>query len=947
MYRADRVLRRKGGVAIYVKASLVVSTHEIYSSSFCEAAMIHVETINTIIVGVYRPPPNFSDPKASCPSEHFRALCNQIYRFASRFPTATTFITGDFNLPCIDWSLGEIRTGGNVTIAERECATALLRLREDLFLQQIVEEPTRRGKASNILDLFFTNNEQLIQNVQVVGTSLSDHDLVSIRLRTCELPGISDSPTPSPKVFKHPPPIFDSINIMKTDWVSVRDKLDEVDWGPIYAESDQNRAWDLFITKVGGICSQFAPYKGPSARVRRPRIPRDRLILLRRKRKLHARLAAVKSRASNNSERILSLYSQIGDIELAMRKSILEEDRRAENLAIHSMKSNPKLFYSYINRKKSCSSIGPLRKPSGELTSDPADMANLLQDQFVSVFSSPSPGDQTVPTAESSPSLGFKLNEISITTSDILLAIKEMPSSAAPGPDKFPCIVLKECAMQLAPVLCQLWNASFDSGQTADIFKRQSIVPLFKKGNRGLPSNYRPVSLTSHLCKLFERVVRKQMTSYFEENNLISNDQHGFRAGRSCLTQLIDHLDSILKGLESDDNIDVLFLDMSKAFDKVSHSKLLEKLAIAGIGGKLLSWLESFLVGRTQCVVVEGVTSRAEVVKSGVPQGTVLAPLLFLLYVNDMSKVLMHSTMKLFADDAKLKKNIKSEHDRSLLLEDMGRVNKWAFEHSMELNAQKYQLLQHGRNESLKSPYQLPDGTIVKRDDHVRDLGILVDPDLSFKSHISHVIKSATLTAGKILRTFETREIEPMLILFKSYVRPHLEYISPVWSPHLIGEIQRIEGVQRAFTSRLNGCEGLNYWQRLRYLGIYSLQRRRERYKILYVWKMYRGLLPNHLNLDFKFSVRRGPYIERPLGKSSLKSINSSIFNSCTSTAVALFNTIPKEVKLQGTLEGAKRELDRFLKNIPDEPPIKGYGAVNSNSLSEWLPYRGAVHGVS
>ena len=225
----------------------------------------------------------------------------------------------------------------------------------------------------------------------------------------------------------------------------------------------------------------------------------------------------------------------------------------------------------------------------------------------------------------------------------------------------------------------------------------------------------------------------------------------------------------------------------------------------------------------------------------------------------------------------------------------------------------------------------------------MKDLGILVDPELSFKPHVTHVVKSATQTAGRVLRSFETREKDPMLLLLKSFIRPHLEYISPIWSPFLVGEIQRVEAVQRAFTSKISGCEELNYWQRLRHLGLYSLQRRRERYKILYVWKMYRNLLPNHLNLDFKFSLRRGPYVERPLGKSGSKRVNSTVFNSCSSTAVALFNSVPRVVKEQLTLEGAKRELDKFLSNIPDEPPIKGYGAENSNSLLDWCSCKRSV----
>ena len=182
-----------------------------------------------------------------------------------------------------------------------------------------------------------------------------------------------------------------------------------------------------------------------------------------------------------------------------------------------------------------------------------------------------------------------------------------------------------------------------------------------------------------------------------------------------------------------------------------------------------------------------------------------------------------------------------------------------------------------------------------------------------------------------------------MLTLFKTFVRPRLEYVSPVWSPHLVGDISRIEAIQRAFTAKIKGLESLNYWERLRVLELYSLQRRRERYKILLLWKIYRGIVPNHMDIAFRETGRRGACIQRPLGKSSSKRINSLIFNSCTSTAVSLFNAVPREVKEMGSLEGAKRALDKFLRGIPDRPPIKGYGSQNHNSILEWLACRGTL----
>jgi ribonuclease P/MRP protein subunit RPP40 len=195
-----------------------------------------------------------------------------------------------------------------------------------------------------------------------------------------------------------------------------------------------------------------------------------------------------------------------------------------------------------------------------------------------------------------------------------------------------------------------------------------------------------------------------------EGNKLFSLNQHGFRSGRNCLTQLLHHVDDILKDLSTDANADVIYLDFSKAFDKVDHKILLKKLSSFGIGGNLLRWINSFLSGSKQYVVVERLESGTIIVLSGVPQGTVLGPLLFLLYINDMEEVVKHCLLKIFADDSKLHKKIRSHLDRLLLQQDLESVFTWASENNMDLNQDKFELLQLGRNPDLKHPYTLPSG---------------------------------------------------------------------------------------------------------------------------------------------------------------------------------------------------------------------------------------------
>ena len=182
------------------------------------------------------------------------------------------------------------------------------------------------------------------------------------------------------------------------------------------------------------------------------------------------------------------------------------------------------------------------------------------------------------------------------------------------------------------------------------------------------------MSLTSHIIKLFERVLRKHIVKFLEDHQIIHSSQHGFRPCRSCLTQLLHHIESVLNILESHQNSNVIYLDLSKAFYKVNHAILIHKLHLSGISGKILNWVKNFLDNRTQKVVVDGAESVPAPVISGVPQGTVLGPVLFIIYMNDLHKVIKNSILKCFADDSKLIMNIKNRTTRLKLMEDLKAV---------------------------------------------------------------------------------------------------------------------------------------------------------------------------------------------------------------------------------------------------------------------------------
>jgi hypothetical protein len=311
--------------------------------------------------------------------------------------------------------------------------------------------------------------------------------------------------------------------------------------------------------------------------------------------------------------------------------------------------NNPKRFWSFIKSTRAESTgVAPLRK-EGILCSNSNAKANILNDQLTSVFSHELPGE--VPTKGGSPH--STVPDINITASGVLKLLCNINPNKATGPDTIPGRLLKELATEITPALTLIFKASLHQGKIPEQWKKPCVTPLFKKGDRGKAANYRPVSLTSISCKIMEHIMHSNIISHLEANNILSNYQHGFRKERSCI-----------------------LLDFSKAFDKVLHQHLINKCNYYGIQGKNLQWIASFLSGRTQQVLLEGEKSTTSAVTSGVPQGTVMCPLLFLIYINDLPEQVT-ATARLFAYDFLLYRKIKSSEDTIILQKDLDALQQW------------------------------------------------------------------------------------------------------------------------------------------------------------------------------------------------------------------------------------------------------------------------------
>jgi len=628
-------------------------------------------------------------------------------------------------------------------------------------------------------------------------------------------------------------------------------------------------------------------------------------------------------------------------IEQAICDSHSKERLHEESLAVSRIKSDPNFFFRYAKRFSICKSdIGPLLNPQSQvLSDDKLEMCRILMDQFNSVFTTPLPHRQIHDPIEFFSCQSIPVNNINLHMTDITIsepiimeAIAELSVNSAAGPDGFPTSLLLNCASELAPALNIIFSRSLAQGFIPPCFKRAAIVPVFKSGDKTSPSNYRPISLTSIIMKVFERIVRKQIMSFLIKQGHLNDSQHGFRSGRSCLSALLNVFDNLMHMLDGKSTVDMVYLDFSKAFDKVDHGILLHKIRDLGITGNLGIWLFHFLSDRSHFVRLPGGVSQESPVLSGVPQGTVLGPLLFLIMISDINTNVESSSLISFADDTRLYHNIQSTEDCDNLQVDLNTIYDWATCNNMYFNPNKFNYIAFSSslNCTRSNVYTNPNFDIIPPSVNVKDLGVFMSADCSFNFHISDLTKRCSNLSGWILRTFKTRDSLTMMTLFKSLILSRLDYGSQLWSPHLVKHISQIERIQRSFTKHIAGMHDLEYKDRLSCLKLYSLQRRRERYCIIYIFKIIEGLVPNLSSpIVCSFSDRRG--------RSCIMShVNTGragtvVFNSFRWRSIRIFNALPKYLRCitSCSVQCFKGQLDHYLSNIDDLPCQPGF----NNSL--------------
>jgi hypothetical protein len=518
--------------------------------------------------------------------------------------------------------------------------------------------------------------------------------------------------------------------------------------------------------------------------------------------------------------------------------------------------TNPKLFFNYAKlRRQVRNKVPPVLSQSGVHASSDLESANTLNSFFASVFTKSSLEPIDLRTMKSDNHM-FVISEVMVRKK-----LAQLNVHKAVGPDSVSNLVLKKSIDILSKPLAYLFRCSITSGDVPVEWLKANVTPIYKTGKPDLPTNYRPVSLSSCICKVMETIVKDFLLQWINVCSPLNNSQHGFRMLRSCTSQLLEYVDDITVALNKRLFVDVIYTDFSKAFDRVSHNVLIQKLLSRHAPFQLVCWIRNFLSNRIQRVVLGSTTSDWVSVTSGVPQGTILGPLLFSIYIDDVDNILTKGlVLKKFADDTKLYtifNNTTSTESRLRLQTALNALESWCSRNFLPLNVQKCNIVHFGR----KNPnyeYHV-NNSVIRSVDCVKDLGVLIDSSISFSQHVDSVASTARRLTGLVFRTIRSRRRDVLLPVYTTLVRPCMEYATAVWNPHLIRNVQALEKVQRRFTKRISGMRYKSYTDRLLCLKLPSLSLRRIYFDLVHLYKILNG----HLVSSCSIMRKRNVYVTR------------------------------------------------------------------------------------
>lgn len=736
-------------MAIVLKGGMEFSV--LRNTTRIEAVWVTVSLLSScILVGVvYRPP--------SADIEVLNDLHDFVHKQSKH--NRNIILGGDFNVPSIDWETMTSMSG---------CRNSelLIDLAFSNNLVQMVTSPTRVTETtSSLLDLVFvSDNLCAADNHCTVVEGISDHRMVVL-----DCPGLV--PNRLPGTVKKVKDFNAAEDESILDFLELSfERFSDLS---TCANSDINQLWLFFHETVNTCIERFVPARKKITRQRSPWVTREILQVKRQAKRLN--------KTRKDKAKVAVLRTKL--------KSLIKKSRyEYYNVKMTNFLLNdPAKFWRHLQGTRQ--HITKIEDCGREVV-DKSAIAKTFNNYFSSVFTI---NDGGSPEYRGS---AMGVPDVQVSQEGIFEALLNLNTKKSSGPDNIPNAFLKRYAEWCSKFLFVIFSNVLEQAIVPDQWKIAKVVPIHKAGDRLQVCNYRPVSLLCSCSKVLEHFLFKHLVTHFEANNFISEQQHGFRRGFSTATQLLHTVNEFAKVLDKGGQVDVIFLDFAKAFDRVPHQKLLIKLKSLLANERLVRWLDSYLSNRHQFVEVGGVTSPTIPVISGVPQGSVLGPLLFLIYINDL--IVDDSVQcRFYADDCVLFSEVDSRCNQVKLSNCLNSITQWCTNWQMSLNNSKCVYMCVTRKKKpLDFSYTINNHPLETVDEY-KYLGVIITSKLTWNSHVAWIVQKAMVKLWILKRKLRHCTPRTKLAAYSTTIRPVLEYADVVWDPTSKRNIDLIEGVQK------------------------------------------------------------------------------------------------------------------------------------------------------
>ena len=913
--------RKGGGTAIYVRNSLPFYHLTTLENDDIEAVWTKIRINNAcvIVCSCYLP------PKASAEKQirFLDYLSETVSQAQEHLPTAVV-VAGDMN-------------GGNCWLPENapkhtpvtSFEKRLKILSEELDLTQLIRTPTRISEGTqNLRDLVLIDKPDNVSSSGILPIfSKLDHTPVFVTLslqhfRTTEKSRIN---------------VWDYKNTDIDFFVQI---LSQTNWDAI-ANKDLDEAVHMLTSTLLDAATRCIPTKIIRPKQEKPWVTselrqamrkRDRLFKLARSRQTEHDWS--RWRAQRNI--VTSLNRKLKQGNLRRKVALLLENRK-DPFRYHTILKS-------ITGFRRNETIPPLIE--GEtISNDDASKAGAFNSYFCAqteISLTETQEEYLANYVTTQPEVPNHLHSIEINPNEVLRAINGLDASKACGPDKLPTKIIKMTATYIAEPLSKIFNKSLEEGKYPSAWKNATVKPVFK--GRGSPSeikNYRPISLLPCLSKIFEKIVFSRIYHHITYHSLLTDKQSGYRQGHNTQLQLVYLVDKLYKSLDDGNDFTMIYLDISRYFERIWHAGLLAKCEKEfGIRGALLKWLSSYLSERNQTVQVGHQKSSPLYLKAGVPQGSVLGPLLAIMYLNGLNEKTSND-MLYFADDSSLHASHTADnihHVEAKLQRDLDIIYDYGTKWAITFNASKTTQQTFTKRRSTQVPYLLFDNMKIPLEESHKHLGLTLSTDLKFKTHVNNTLLKFNRTLSPLYSIASYIPRTTLLNIYYVYVQPHLDYCDSLYDAHLTEyDNARLEKAQLRAAKLITGTPRRTSSEALlQELGWCKLRKRRQVHKIqLYHKLKFHPLVPEYLKSIIPNP--RSADIDRPLRNmhniiTVPNARTTSYATSFIPSTTRLWNELPTECNQQpATKRFTKKLLEIMTPPQPDE--YFGFGTKQGNIL--------------